>query len=362
MNPSPTGTAIASPLLALIDHIARLTGERQRPRLEAVLVEALRDLTNARRIAYYKLQQTPDETLFWLAVETDALGTRVIDDGINLPANLASVETRPEILPVLAGQVLHAVPTPDGTCLIRPVAGPGSAAGFIELDAPKKSGAQEILIVDALVTAFHNVMDLLDYSEADSLTGLLNRKTFDEHLMHILASLTAGDDRQLHTNRLPKRRRGATETVGHWLGVIDIDHFKRINDNFGHLIGDEVLLMVANLMKTSFRFRDKLFRFGGEEFVVVLKPTGAKQAGAIFERFRSAMENHLFPQVGQVTISIGYAQIRLHDQPSVILDHADQTLYWSKEHGRNQVSSYEALIDSGDLAPAVEITSDIELF
>ena len=144
--------------------------------------------------------------------------------------------------------------------------------------------------------------------------------------------------------------------------MLDIDHFKRINDNFGHLIGDEVLLMVANLMKNSFRFRDKLFRFGGEEFVVVLKPTGATQAQAIFERFRSTMENHAFPQVGRVTISIGYAQIRLHDQPSVILDNADQALYWSKEHGRNRVSSYEALLASGELAPPAAIDSDIELF
>lgn len=362
MSPSPSETVIASPLVALINHIARLTGERHRPRLEAVLVEALRDLTCARRIAYYKLQQTSDEVLFWLAVETDTEGTRVIDDGINLPSSLASVETRPEILPALAAHALHEVPAPGGTRQIRRVEGPGSATGFIELDGAEKSGAQEILLVDALVTAFRNVMDLLDYSEVDSLTGLLNRKTFDEHLMRILASLTAGDDRESQTTRLPKRRRSTIETVGHWLGVIDIDHFKRINDNFGHLIGDEVLLMVANLMKTSFRFRDKLFRFGGEEFVVVLKPTGAKQARAIFERFRSSMENHIFPQVGQVTISIGYAQIRLHDQPSVILDHADQALYWSKEHGRNQVSSYATLIDSGDLTPPAAISSDIEFF
>ena len=74
------------------------------------------------------------------------------------------------------------------------------------------------------------------------------------------------------------------------------------------------------------------------------------------------MENNRFPQVGQVTVSIGYAPIRLYDMPSVIIDNADQALYWSKSNGRNQVSSYEALIASGAIAPHPEVKSDIELF
>jgi diguanylate cyclase (GGDEF)-like protein len=353
-----TNAAVAT----LIEHLRRLTGERRRPRLEALLVEAIRDLLQAQRVAYYKLQQTADETMFWLAVETSKQGTRVLDDGINSPERLTSIQSRAEIADCILTDIPQQISLADGVRLIHPMTGTGSANGFIELDVAALPDAQQLQLVAALLTIFRNVMGLLDYSEVDTLTGLFNRKTFDEHLMNIVASLDLVDDSQLPPNRSPKRRHTNNEPISHWLAVLDIDHFKRINDNFGHLIGDEVLLMVANLMKTSFRFRDKLFRFGGEEFVVVLKPTGATQAAAIFDRFRARMAAYDFPQVGRVTISTGFAPIRPHDQPSVILDHADQALYWSKGNGRNRVSAYETLVAAGELAPPKTLNSDIELF
>src|SRR5205085_360480 len=146
-----------------------------------------------------------------------------------------------------------------------------------------------------------------------------------------------------------------------WLGVIDIDHFKRVNDTFGHLIGDEVLLLLATMMKVSFRTYDKLFRFGGEEFVVLLKPTDSNNAHAAFERFRKDIEARNFPQVGRITVSIGYARIGPKDQPTVVIDRADEALYWAKEHGRNRTFNYETLIASGELKQK-ESKSDVEFF
>jgi diguanylate cyclase (GGDEF)-like protein len=355
-------TSTNAAFATLLEHLRRLTGERRRPRLEALLVEAIRDLLQAQRVAYYKLQQADDETMFWLAVETGEQGTRVLDDGINSPERLTPIQSRAEVAACIVTDIPQQLSSASGILLVHPMAGPGSANGFIELDLTAIPDEQQLQLLTALLTTFRNIMGLLDYSEVDTLTGLFNRKTFDEHLMNIVASLNLVDDSQLPPNRSPKRRLAHNEPTSHWLAVLDIDHFKRINDNFGHLIGDEVLLMVANLMKTSFRFRDKLFRFGGEEFVVVLKPTGATHARDIFDRFRAKLAAYNFPQVGQVTISTGFAPIRPHDQPSVILDHADQALYWAKAHGRNQVSAYEVLLASGDLAPPKEITSDIELF
>lgn len=346
----------------LVGYVDALTGERQRPRAEAVLIEALRDFTATHRIVYFKLQETPEETLFWPAVDADMKSIRVIDDGINPPSQLTSIEQHPDIRARLADTAPQPFDCPGGKRYVFPVPGPGSASGFVELDVASTLAPPVVQIVSALISTFRNVMGLLDYSESDTLTGLLNRKTFDEHLMRILANLTDEDDSTAPKTRLPKRRRHRPKTASHWLAVLDIDHFKRINDNFGHLIGDEVLLLVANLIKSSFRFRDKLFRFGGEEFVVILKPTSAAHAWLIFERFRMAMESNRFPQVGQVTVSIGYAPIRLYDMPSVTIDNADQALYWSKSNGRNQVSSYEALIASGAIAPHPEIKSDIEIF
>jgi diguanylate cyclase (GGDEF)-like protein len=207
-----------------------------------------------------------------------------------------------------------------------------------------------------------NVVAMLDYSEIDSLTGLLNRKTFDDHLMRILASLAAGNDERIDAVRLPRRRKPARGGACHWLAVMDIDHFKRVNDEYGHLIGDEVLLLVATMMKSGFRSHDKLFRFGGEEFVVVLKRSSVADARRIFDRFRKSVAGRIFPQVGRVTISIGYTPIRLGDQPSVVLDNADSALYWAKEHGRNLSASYPELLRRGELETKHAAIDDVEFF
>ena len=143
---------------------------------------------------------------------------------------------------------------------------------------------------------------------------------------------------------------------------MDIDKFKTINDRFGHLIGDEVLILMANLMRESFRVQDKLFRFGGEEFVALIRPAEFSHATRTFERFRTHVEAFNFPQVGRVTISIGFTRIKLGDTASKILDSADEALYWAKEHGRNQSHAYETLIAEGKLQQPAAPDSDVELF
>jgi diguanylate cyclase (GGDEF)-like protein len=147
--------------------------------------------------------------------------------------------------------------------------------------------------------------------------------------------------------------------------VVDIDHFKKINDNYGHLFGDEVLLRVADLMRQSFRNHDKLFRFGGEEFVVMLRNVGEDNVQTIFDRFRVAVEDHDFPRVGQVRCSVGYSRIDPRLSPAELLGRADEALYYSKEHGRNQVNGFDELIMSGKLrintpAGQAQIQSDID--
>jgi diguanylate cyclase (GGDEF)-like protein len=144
--------------------------------------------------------------------------------------------------------------------------------------------------------------------------------------------------------------------------MLDIDHFKRVNDNYGHLIGDEVLLLLARLMRASFRFHDQLYRFGGEEFVVLMRCNGEAQAAGALERLRTNTAEHLFPQVGNITISIGFSEVRTGDTPSGAFERADKAVYYAKEHGRNQVCSYAALIASGELVEQAANLGDIELF
>ena len=164
---------------------------------------------------------------------------------------------------------------------------------------------------------------------------------------------------------LERREAGRTVAQPCWLGVVDIDHFKKINDNFGHLFGDEVLLRIADLMRQTFRSNDKLFRFGGEEFVVMLRNVAEDHVHNIFTRFRLAVERHDFPQVGRVACSVGFARIDPRLSPADLLGRADEALYFSKRNGRNQVNGFDELVMSGKLritTPASQalIQSDVD--
>jgi diguanylate cyclase (GGDEF)-like protein len=147
----------------------------------------------------------------------------------------------------------------------------------------------------------------------------------------------------------------------YWLGVIDIDHFKQVNDQHGHLIGDEVLLLLSRVMRSSFRFLDKLYRFGGEEFVVLMRCHSEEDAQRALDRLRTNVANHLFPRVAHVTVSVGFTDVRSGDTPPAAVERADLAVYYAKHHGRNQVRSHAALVREGELADTTQ-TSDIEFF
>ena len=211
---------------------------------------------------------------------------------------------------------------------------------------PQSKPADEVSgEIAVLARIYGNQIRLLDYSELDSLTRLLNRKTFDETFDRLLTPPTPDEDEVMD-----ERRHAAQNDSPAWLAVIDIDHFKRINDSFGHLFGDEVLLRMGELMRKTFRSGDRLFRFGGEEFVVLLNAPDEAQALATFERFRISVESHPFPQVGTVTCSIGFTAVAETDVPTDVVGRADEALYFAKDNGRNRVSCYERLLGDGLIA------------
>lgn len=347
----------------LLHHIDQITRQRNRGQLEGCLTLAMRELLAARYARLYKLFLPPGDLLVGLAAEANEDQFKIFDDGMSWPEGTGSIDYHPLLHRCLIEQCPQSESAANGIHTVFLVRSAGrDPFGFLVLITEQELDEPKLRIVDGLLTVFRNCLALLDYSEIDTLTGLLNRKTFDEYLINILSQLTNEDDSRLSSGKLPHRRRARPNINHHWLGVIDIDHFKSINDRFGHLIGDEVLILVANLMKSSFRSQDKLFRFGGEEFVVLLKPTEYEHALACFERYRREVENFTFPQVGQVTVSTGFTRISLHDTPSAILDNADEALYWAKEHGRNQVSCYEKLIEMGALQKHTVTSNEIELF
>ena len=213
------------------------------------------------------------------------------------------------------------------------------------------------------VGAYKNHASLIHENEHDTLTGLLNRKTFDDKLNNVLhnhiENIYDPDFPDRSDNRCSSL---ATDEPRYWLGLIDIDYFKKINDVYGHLYGDEVLLMISQLMQKSFRINDMLFRYGGEEFIIILDQTSEEMAYRIFERFRKNVEEHHFPQVGNVTISIGISHVCADCLPRTIVDMADQALYYAKDHGRNRSCNYRQLLADGEIKAAASNDDNVELF
>lgn len=224
----------------------------------------------------------------------------------------------------------------------------------VESDAPLPAPC--VAMIESILWIYQNLQGLLDYGEKDSLTDLLNRKSFDG------AFLRAAIEQDHPADGDGPDRRANHSGASFWLAVIDIDHFKRVNDQFGHLIGDEVLLLMAGLMRANFRFHDQIYRFGGEEFVVLMRCADHADAAAALERYRQKVQAHNFPQVGPTTVSVGFSALRSDDTPSSAFDRADKAVYYAKAHGRNQVCSYAELVESGKLIEPSSAASGIDFF
>ena len=170
----------------------------------------------------------------------------------------------------------------------------------------------------------------------DPLTGLRNRQSFNAVI-----------DKIFMTMQGVGRRQKDEPPGGAFLAVLDIDHFKKVNDTYGHLMGDEVLVLFARHMKDCFRDQDALFRFGGEEFVVLLSNVSQEVAESALNRFRQIIGSFDFPQVGKVTVSIGAIEITPGEMSGDMIEKADKALYYSKSKGRNQVNFYQNLVTTG---------------
>jgi diguanylate cyclase (GGDEF)-like protein len=124
--------------------------------------------------------------------------------------------------------------------------------------------------------------------------------------------------------------------------LLDLDHFKDYNDNYGHLEGDKVLVRFSQIIKSCLRANDSAYRYGGEEFTVLLPETGGTEARTVAQRIRAALESERFrPRDGlevQITISVGVTEYAHREELSTFIQRADKAMYISKQNGRNKVS------------------------
>ena len=348
-------------MIHVLKHVESITQHRDRTLLELGVASALFELVKALEVNLYKASEHGDSRFLAQVIHVGQDGVRYLQEELDEEGEAIPLGSRPEMAACLEqnhivlrhlvdkGQYLHCFP----------IMAEHRALGVLEVVCGTQLSDENLGTAEGFLGLYRNYMSLLDYSERDTLTGLLNRKTFDENLGKILNALAVS--RMAGDSGSPLRRRQQDDGT-HWLAVIDVDHFKRINDHFGHLYGDEVLLLLARLMRDSFRQQDRLFRFGGEEFVVVLRASTENEVFQALERFRETVERYPFPQVGQVTISLGYTHIHPQDTIPEIVGRADEALYAAKENGRNQLACYETLLAEGRITAREQPTSSIELF
>ncbi|MFZ3137929.1 MAG: diguanylate cyclase [Thermodesulfovibrionales bacterium] len=119
--------------------------------------------------------------------------------------------------------------------------------------------------------------------------------------------------------------------------MFDIDHFKKVNDTYGHTVGDYVLQTLTQIVKEKLREIDSLVRWGGEEFIIIAPETDIEKAEVLAERIRKGTENYIFDQVGAITISLGVAQLKKDDTEDTFIKRVDDAMYLAKQKGRNRV-------------------------
>jgi two-component system cell cycle response regulator len=216
--------------------------------------------------------------------------------------------------------------------LTLPLTVEGEILGCLSLnsDQPNAFDAQDLQFLSvigyqmaATLKHFQRLSSIKHIAIYDTLTGLYNRRHFEERL--------GVEAQKSFFSNTPLS-----------LVMVDIDHFKKVNDTFGHTEGDQVLCMISSLLKSSVRKKDTVSRYGGEEFILILPEAGLDESFVIAERIRRLVEKSPF-EVGKaqvnLTLSMGISNFPSHRAKSKeeLVKMADQALYDAKRGGRNKV-------------------------
>lgn len=297
---------------------------------------AVMDVAQLRRL---ELKLRSQQTLNQAIIHASANGLLLYrEDGQCILANEAAAEIIGAPVDKLLGQNFHHIPSWRNSgwyeaalktleeershqLLINTVSTFGKPVNSYVTLLPLEHESSRMLLVmlKDVSELVHANQELEKLARRDGLTELNNRLAANE---------------RLREEFLRMKRTGAVYSVI----LMDIDHFKRVNDTYGHETGDQVLKQVAQLIQETARVTDFVARFGGEEFLAILPNTDPEGAQVLAEKLRAAVADAQVPVVGQVTLSLGLALVEAADaNEDVAVRRADQALYRAKAQGRNQV-------------------------
>ena len=334
----------------IIDYIAEITEQRDVELLKISLLKTISELVPSSKFALYNMIEDSTKRLNLLMLNEAGETKLQVEESEIDPSTFQAISRCYENKkPFRFHKELE-----ENT--IFPLFGTRTIVGFVHVQC--KLNKADKRFIEGFLRIYRNYLSLLMEHRSDSLTGLLNRKSFDDEVNKIIKYNSWASN---PVNGLENRRKKPPSHAKTWLGIFDIDHFKRINDTYGHVFGDEILIFISNIIKSTFRPSDLLYRYGGEEFVAVVKCNNMADVESLFERLRVAIESFKFPQGEKMTMSIGVVEIRDQHVAATVTGHADQALYYAKQNGRNRVCIYEKLLEQGGISTE-SIEGEIELF
>ena len=258
----------------LLNAIVKLTAQRDQESLAEVLVDTITSLTNARSTSVYAL-----------GGELGHLSAKVLASNCEpVGSHITPLNTRPGLQACIESHNTVAVPVENGHQMIHPVLEQGNVVGLMIREHAQTYDHHGDLI-NGLMAIYANQQSLLNHQQRDGLTGLYNRVALQNWM-----------GKALSTDARAERRAGDDAPLG-CFAMFDIDLFKRINDSKGHLYGDEVLLVFADLMRESFRYNDLLFRYAGGELAALLAATHLNSTLMVLDQFRDYLDHQQFHQL-----------------------------------------------------------------
>lgn len=344
-------------MATLIEHILKMTDHRDRDHLELTLSKALIDLLPIDRVVMARVL-SEEGVKRWLEIASlDARGGGKLVDPLRVDFEslrplddnrdrLRCVLNRERVEVAWAGEE-----GPRITYLPLFTDSRNDDEGVVEVHSGSALRQDQQLTVDVLLHVFRNMYNLLAYSDRDALTGLLNRKALDDTFYSaVLEELDEGAEaktKELEAAVEPGHERRHRVPPNYWIGTVSVDNFGMLNDRNGHLIAEEVLLLVARIMNNTFRTYDRIYRLGGEQFAVLMHCPDEPLVLAAFERFRANMEKFNFPQVGRVTACAGFTRVTAEDSPDTTLERCERAVDYAQRNGRNKVFSHGDLVRKG---------------
>jgi diguanylate cyclase (GGDEF)-like protein len=358
-------------MATLIEHLIKLTDHHDRDLLELTLSKALIDLVPIQRVIVARVV-SEEGIKRWLEVATlDAKGGGKVVDPLRVDFEALNrlednkdrfqcLQSRKRIEIAWAGEE-----GPRITYIPLFADSQHEDEGVLEIHSAGALMEEDFQTIGQVHHVFRNMYRLLAYSDRDALTGLLNRKSLDDTfysaVLEEMDETPGAKTLALDVKLAQGQERRHRVPPNYWLGTISVDHFGAMGDKYGHLIAEEVLLLVARIMNNTFRTYDRLYRLGGDQFAVLMHCPDEALVLAAFERFRANMEKFNFPQVGRVTACAGFTRVSPEDSPNTALERSERAVDYAQQQGRNKVISHAELVRQGHFGDAPKLGA-VEVF